>query len=187
MKVEGWQSIAAAYGCAAGATRVERTEDGVQAIGELRRISDGALLATAVGFVGKDEPTWYGGEVTTKWGKKTLPKRPDFAIQAMAQTRAISRVCRSAFAFVVVLIDGNLSTTPAEEMMGVHGMAEVVDAEDEALKAVETDWSAELKKAKSAEELRAGWERVPSKQKTEALIAEKDLLKMQFTKGNEST
>jgi hypothetical protein len=73
VRVEGWQSIAAAYGCAAGATRVERTEDGVQAIGELRRISDGALLATAVGFVGKDEPTWYGGEVTTKWGKKTLP------------------------------------------------------------------------------------------------------------------
>jgi hypothetical protein len=34
----------------------------------------------------------------------------------MAQTRAISRVCRSAFAFVVVLIDSDLSTTPAEEI-----------------------------------------------------------------------
>jgi hypothetical protein len=34
----------------------------------------------------------------------------------MVQTRAISRACRSAFAHVVVLIDGNLSTTPAEEV-----------------------------------------------------------------------
>jgi hypothetical protein len=34
----------------------------------------------------------------------------------MAQTRAISRVCRSAFAHVVVLIDSDLSTTPAEEV-----------------------------------------------------------------------
>jgi hypothetical protein len=34
----------------------------------------------------------------------------------MAQTRAISRVCRSAFAHVVVLIDKELSTTPAEEV-----------------------------------------------------------------------
>ena len=33
----------------------------------------------------------------------------------MAQTRAISRVCRSAFAHCVVLIDAELSTTPAEE------------------------------------------------------------------------
>jgi RNase H-fold protein (predicted Holliday junction resolvase) len=33
----------------------------------------------------------------------------------MAQTRAISRVCRSAFAHCVVLIDADLSTTPAEE------------------------------------------------------------------------
>ena len=120
VRVEGWQSIAAAYGCVASAKDVRRIESGVQAIGELHRIGDGALLASAVGFVGEDEPTWYGGEITDRYGKpRKLPKRPDFAIQAMAQTRAISRVCRSAFAFVVVLIDGNLSTTPAEEMMGV--------------------------------------------------------------------
>ena len=119
VKVEGWQSIAAAYGCVASSTHVEETENGVRAVGELRRISDGQIIATAEGFVGKDEATWYGGEVN-KYGKTTtLPKRNDFAIRAMAQTRAISRVCRSAFAFVVVLIDGNLSTTPAEEMQAV--------------------------------------------------------------------
>lgn len=116
VRVEGWQSIAAAYGCVASAVNVRFVERGVFATGELRRVSDGVLIATAEGFVGMDEPTWFGG--VTNSGK-TLPKRPDFAIQAMAQTRAISRVCRSAFAFVVVLIDAKLSTTPAEEMQGV--------------------------------------------------------------------
>lgn len=115
VQVEGWQSIAAAYGCIASATHVEKVEGGMRAIGEIRRASDGALLGTAEGFVGEDEPTWYGGESRGK----TLPKRPEFAIRAMAQTRAISRVCRTAFAFVVVLIDNKLATTPAEEMDGV--------------------------------------------------------------------
>ena len=112
VQVEGWQSIAAAYGCIASSTHVEKVEGGMRAIGELRRASDGVLLGTAEGFVGEDEPTWYGGELRGK----TLPKRAEYAIRAMAQTRAISRVCRSAFAFVVVLIDNKLSTTPAEEM-----------------------------------------------------------------------
>lgn len=125
VRVEGWQSIAAAYGCVASSKNVQKVEGGVKATGELHRISDGALIATAEGFVGEDEPTWYGG--TSQYGK-VLPKRPDFAIQAMAQTRAISRVCRSAFAFVVVMIDGDLSTTPAEEMMGVHSERVVKEA-----------------------------------------------------------
>ena len=43
-------------------------------------------------------------------------KRPVYARRAMAQTRASSRVCRSAFSHCVVLIDRNLGTTPAEEM-----------------------------------------------------------------------
>ena len=119
VRVEGWQSIAAAYGCVASSRNVEKTAGGTRAIGELRRVSDGTLIAVAEGFVGEDEPVWYGGEVVAYGKKKTYVKRPDFAIQAMAQTRSISRVCRSAFAFVVVLIDGNLSTTPAEEMAGV--------------------------------------------------------------------
>lgn len=102
VRVEGWQSVAAAYGCIASARDVEVVAGGVRAIGELRRVSDGAILATAEGFVGTDEKTWEA--------------RPMYARRAMAQTRAVSRVCRSAFAFVVVLIDAGLSTTPAEEM-----------------------------------------------------------------------
>ena len=108
-----WQAIAIAHGCAAGSRDVERIEGGVRAIGEVRRMTDGQLIATAEGFVGEDESTWFGGK--NKWGKEQ-PKRPDYAIRAMAQTRAISRACRSAFAHVVVMIDAGLSTTPAEEV-----------------------------------------------------------------------
>lgn len=117
VSVEGWQAIAIAHGCAAAARDVERVDGGVRAIGEVRRMSDGQVISTAEGFVGEDEPTWFGGEQHTRYGTKTLPKRADYAIRAMAQTRAISRACRSAFAHVVVMIDAGLSTTPAEEMI----------------------------------------------------------------------
>ncbi len=102
VRVEGWQAIATAYGCVASARDVERTPTGFRAIGEVRRMSDGAVLAGAEGFVGDDESTWAN--------------RPEYAKRAMCQTRAISRACRSAFAFVVVMIDASLSTTPAEEV-----------------------------------------------------------------------
>lgn len=112
IRVEGWQALATAHGCIAGARDVERVAGGYRAIGEIRRISDGALLGTAEGFVGDDEVVWFGGQ---DQGGRTWPQRPAYAIRAMAQTRAISRVCRSAFAHVVILIDAELSTTPAEE------------------------------------------------------------------------
>lgn len=116
VRCEGWQSIATAHGCTASAKNVERVDGGYKAVGEIRRMSDGSIIAEAEGFVGEDEPTWFGGEVHTKNGTKTLPKRPDYAIRAMAQTRAISRACRTAFAHVVVLMDAGLATTPAEEV-----------------------------------------------------------------------
>ena len=130
VKVEGWQAIAIAHGCTGSARDVEAVPGGVRAIGEVRRMSDGAVIAEAEGFVGEDEPTWFGGDVESdvwegprgnrrKTGRKeikTLPKRPDYAIRAMAQTRAISRACRSAFAHVVVMMNAGLSTTPAEEV-----------------------------------------------------------------------
>lgn len=106
VRVEGWQAIANAFGCVASARDVERVEGGYRAIGEVRRMADGQVIATAEGFVGDDEPLWA--------------KRPEYARRAMAQTRAISRACRSAFAFVVVAMDAGLETTPAEEMVGVE-------------------------------------------------------------------
>lgn len=116
VKVEGWMSIATAHGCTASARDVEKIDGGVRAVGEIRRIDTGQVVATAEGFVGEDEPTWFGGVIQTRNGPKTLPRRPDYAIRAMAQTRAISRACRTAFAHVVVMMDAGLSTTPAEEV-----------------------------------------------------------------------
>lgn len=138
VKVEGWMAIATAYGCVAGATNVQQVLGGVSATGELRKISDGTLIGQAEGFVGEDEPKWFGGEMevwdrTSPTGKtmRELPPRPMYAIRAMAQTRAISRVCRSAFAHVVVLIDEKLSTTPAEEVPsdGFHDHTQPTDEE----------------------------------------------------------
>jgi hypothetical protein len=102
VQVEGWQSIATAYGCVASSRDVERIEGGYRAIGEVKRMDNGQVISQAEGFVGDDEATWG--------------KRPVYARRAMAQTRGISRACRSAFAHVVVLIDKSLSTTPAEEV-----------------------------------------------------------------------
>lgn len=106
VQVEGWQAIAVAHGCIASAGEVERVNDegagGFRAIGTVRRMSDGVELCRAEGFIGDDEGMWA--------------KRPVYARRAMVQTRAISRACRSAFAHVVVMIDGSLSTTPAEEV-----------------------------------------------------------------------
>lgn len=106
VRVEGWQAIAIAHGCTASADDVERVNDegmgGFRAVGIVRRMSDGAEIARAEGFIGDDEAVWA--------------KRPVYARRAMVQTRAISRACRSAFAHVVVLIDSDLSTTPAEEV-----------------------------------------------------------------------
>lgn len=110
--VEGWQAIAIAHGCTASACDVRKVDGGTAATGQVRRMADGVVIAEAEGFVGEDEPTWYGGQSRGK----TLPKRADYAIRAMAQTRAISRACRSAFAHVVVMMNAGLSTTPAEEV-----------------------------------------------------------------------
>lgn len=117
VKVEGWQAIALAHGCTASSCNVERVEGGFKAVGQVRRMDTGQAIAEAEGFVGEDEPVWFGGEVTDRYGKKKVhQKRPDYAIRAMAQTRSISRACRSAFAHVVVMMDAGLQTTPAEEV-----------------------------------------------------------------------
>ncbi len=127
VKVEGWQTIANTFGCVASARDVERVATGYRAIGEVRRMSDGAVIAAAEGFVGDDEPVWSGG--TDANGKKHAA-RPEYAKRAMCQTRAISRACRTAFAFVVVMIDGELSTTPAEEVPegGFHDASKAMPA-----------------------------------------------------------
>jgi hypothetical protein len=105
--VEGWQSIAVAHGMFAGCDSVKREVDqngnviGWEATAYIKN-KNGVTISSGVGFVGKDERSWG--------------KRDEYACRAMAQTRAISRACRSTFAHIVVMIDNDLSTTPAEEI-----------------------------------------------------------------------
>jgi hypothetical protein len=113
VKVEGWCTIAAAYGCAPSIREVVEEERGIRAVAELKR-ADGTVVATAEGFCGLDEPEWS--------------TRAMYARRGMAQTRAISRVCRTAFAFVVTLMDAGLETTPAEEIPHNEGSSKAASS-----------------------------------------------------------
>lgn len=114
--VEGWATIAAAYACAPSIREVIEEDRGIRAVAELRR-ADGTVVASAEGFCGLDEPRWSN--------------RPLYARRGMAQTRAISRVCRTAFAFVVTLMDAGLQTTPAEEIPRAGESSDIVDVKPE--------------------------------------------------------
>jgi hypothetical protein len=104
--IEGWLSIAAAAGYTPATEEPERTEEGYRVKAVLRRDSDGVVISTAYGFVGDDEPLWA--------------RRPRHANEAMAQTRAMARVCANKFRFIPVMMKiEHLSTTPYEEMPGV--------------------------------------------------------------------
>ncbi len=123
VQVEGWQAIAIAHGCVAQSGEVERVVPdeggqggGYRAMGRVVRMSDGLVISQAEGFVGDDERMWNN--------------RPVYARRAMAQTRSISRPCRSAFAHVVVMMQAGLQTTPAEEMDGVEVEAAHKPSED---------------------------------------------------------
>jgi hypothetical protein len=103
IRAEGWQALAAANGLSPRISMVEEMQNGdIRAVCDLIRLSDGETVASSEGFVGTDEPLWQN--------------RPRYARRGMAQTRATSRACRSALAWIVPLLDADLSTTPAEEM-----------------------------------------------------------------------
>ena len=111
IKCQGWQAIAIAHGCFAGAEDAKREHDsqnehiGYSAKGYVRN-SNGQVISTGEGFVGFDE--------TDRNGNFTWKGRAEYAGRAMAQTRAISRACRSAFAHVAVMM--GYEATPAEEV-----------------------------------------------------------------------
>lgn len=103
IKVEGWGMLANAAGFIPGVSEVRPEGDGFVATAELRKADTGAVLAKAEGFCGRDEPRWKNA--------------PTYAVRSMAQTRALSKVVRSALASVVPLMGvSDLSATPAEEV-----------------------------------------------------------------------
>jgi hypothetical protein len=132
--IEGWLSISAAAGYTAATEEPQRTEDGYRVKAVLRRDSDGQIISTAYGFVGDDEPMWA--------------KRPRHANEAMAQTRAMARVCANKFRFIPVLMKiENLATTPYEEMPAVDEYPSAVRVGPQIRRAKEADRAREAQEA----------------------------------------
>lgn len=99
--VEGWMTLATMMGCLPREVSNERDSAGnYVATVELVRLSDGAVLCRASASCGVDEPTWAG--------------RAEYARRSMAATRAVSKACRLAFSWVMVL--AGYSPTPDDEM-----------------------------------------------------------------------
>lgn len=106
--VEGWQFLASQFGLIpdiewSHPLTVNGKDVGWEARAVLRRLADGAEIAHAEAECRNDEQNWKN--------------RPSYAVRSMAQTRAVSKVCRVALSSVMVMAGFN--ATPAEEMDGI--------------------------------------------------------------------
>lgn len=108
--VEGWQMLAQFSGLTPIVTVTEPMElDGVKgfhAVAELRDESQ-EVVSRGEAFCMRDEPNWRN--------------KPTFQLASMAQTRAISKVCRNKLAWIATM--AGYAGTPAEEMDGVYPAA----------------------------------------------------------------
>lgn len=102
--VEGWQFLASQFGLIPDIEWTKELDDGWEARAALRRLSDGVVIAHGDGECRKTERNWKD--------------RDSYAIRSMAQTRAVSKVCRIALSSVMVMAGFN--ATPAEEMDGIE-------------------------------------------------------------------
>src|SRR5215472_14218579 len=110
LKIEAWTGIAGIAGSVPG---IETVKDnvlggvpGITARSSLKNAS-GKLLSEAEGFVGQDE---------TFWASKPVSDRVN-----MAQTRAVGRVCRLVYSYIVQIMNKQygrrFEMTPAEEIL----------------------------------------------------------------------
>lgn len=107
--VEGWQFLASQFGLIPDVEWTKELDNGWEARACLRRLSDGMVIAHGDGECRRDEGNWKN--------------RDSYAIRSMAQTRAVSKVCRIALSSVMVMAGFN--ATPAEEMDGIYPTKEV--------------------------------------------------------------
>lgn len=111
VKVEGWTMLGSMLGVfplVAWTRRVSETDgfeaDGWEACVEAKTMA-GATVGRAEGQCTRDEKAWSN--------------RDDYALRAMAQTRAMSRAMRGPLGFVMAL--GGFQATAAEEMPHEEG------------------------------------------------------------------
>lgn len=109
VQVEGWTFLASQFGLIPDIEWTRELEDGWEARAQLIRLADGAVVAHAEGECRRSEE---------KGGKHRWKSANSYEIRSMAQTRAVSKVCRIALSSIMVL--AGFSATPAEEMDGIH-------------------------------------------------------------------
>lgn len=107
VQVEGWNTLAAQYNLVPDIEWTRPVEGGgFEARAILRHIFTGQVVSHAEAECGTpgDAERWI--------------ESPHFAQRSMAQTRAVSKVCRLALSWVMVL--AGYEPTPAEEMDGIR-------------------------------------------------------------------
>lgn len=108
--VEGWQFLASQFGLVPDIEWTQELDGGAgwEARAALVRLADGQVIAH--------------GDAECRTSEANWKNRPSYAIRSMAQTRAVSKVCRIALSSVMVMAGFN--ATPAEEMDGVPARRE---------------------------------------------------------------
>lgn len=106
VRVEGWTTLGAMLGVLPREVAVSSvpaddfTDGGYEAIVELVRAGDGAVIGRASAICTRDERNWGN--------------RPDYAVRSMAITRATGKAFRLGFSWIMTL--AGYEPTPAEEM-----------------------------------------------------------------------
>jgi hypothetical protein len=113
--VEGWATMGAMIGILPREVRVTEHDNGdFEAVVELIRVTDGAVVGQGSALVGYDEPTWN--------------KRPRYAKRSMAITRATGKAYRLGFSWIMTL--AGYAPTPAEEMDGIETRSNGQESDD---------------------------------------------------------
>lgn len=112
VNVEGWQFAGTALGIVpvvkSAVPIIREDEIAYRAEVELRRVKDGTVVGYGIGICSNKEKS---------------DRKDEYAIIAMAQTRAISRAYRNGFGWLMKA--AGYETTPADEMTGVAGEYDV--------------------------------------------------------------
>lgn len=104
VRVEGWNTLGAMLGIVPREVSVVEHENGdFEAVVELVRASDGAIIGRGSAILGADENTWKN--------------RARYAKRSMAITRATGKAFRIGFSWIMAL--AGYEATPAEEMDGI--------------------------------------------------------------------
>src|SRR5207248_10525776 len=106
---EGWTTLAAMNGVTPHEVSVTEEDGFYVATVELRRMSDGQVIARASAECGAPDEL-------DRQGKPVWSTRPRYAGRSMALTRATAKACRLAFSWIVALAGMNFAVTPAEEV-----------------------------------------------------------------------